>query len=161
MTQAVSWRLLLGTAALAVLVGLPAVSASALDTQAFDLPAGTYVQSIAQGPNGKLWFTAQRPGALGELDPKTGAVRLIPIGDKATPIIVAVGKDGNPYMTDMGQNAIVRVDAKTNEVKRFPVPQDRGAIAVNSWCSTATVSCGSRGAVRPTPMAASMSTPAK
>ncbi len=118
---------LLGAAWLAL-----ATPARAQETKVYELPPGTFVQNVAQAPDGKLWLAAQRPGALGVLDPKTGQTRFVPLGEKAAPIIVAVGKDGNAYLTDLGQNAIVRVDAKTDAVKIFPVPQDGGQAAVNS-----------------------------
>jgi len=46
---------------------------------------------------------------------------------------VQVGKDGSAWITDTGQNAIVRVNAKTEEVKVFPVPQDLGFPNIGSF----------------------------
>ena len=35
-----------------------------------------------------------------------------------------VGPDGNAWLTEGGQNAIARVDAKTKAVKLFPLPKE-------------------------------------
>jgi len=45
---------------------------------------------------------------------------------------VIVGPDGAPWITDSGLNAIVRVDPKTREVKRFPLPASRGYANLNT-----------------------------
>jgi virginiamycin B lyase len=37
---------------------------------------------------------------------------------------VILDKDGSAWFTDGGQNAIVRVDAKTLAVKAWPLPKD-------------------------------------
>src|SRR5688572_32765438 len=47
----------------------PPTAASA-QTQLFQLPEGTRVHDVAPAPDGKIWYTAQRGGALGILDPK-------------------------------------------------------------------------------------------
>jgi virginiamycin B lyase len=45
---------------------------------------------------------------------------------------VIVGPDGVPWITDSGLNAIVRVDPATFEVKRFPLPAERGYANLNT-----------------------------
>jgi virginiamycin B lyase len=68
-----------------------------------------------------VWYTAQHQGALGRLDPETGKTEHIPLGEGSAPHGVIVGPDGAPWVTDSGLNAIVRVDPKTRQVKRFPL----------------------------------------
>ena len=68
-------------------------------------------------PGGPVYYTAQRTGKLGILDPKTGKVEEIPLGPRSAPHGVIVGPDGAPWITDGGQNAIVRVDPKTRAVQ--------------------------------------------
>lgn len=104
---------------LAILVLLPAASPAEIVRQSYALPAGGgSPHDVAVGPDGMVWYTAQRNGALGRLDPATGKVDLIPLGAGAAPHGVIIGRDGAPWVTEGGTNAIVRVDAKTREVTR-------------------------------------------
>jgi virginiamycin B lyase len=80
-----------------------------------------------------VWFTAQAGGYLGWLNPATGEIRQIPLGQRSAPHGVIVGPDGAPWITDGGQNAIVRVDPQTSAVQVFPLP-----IARNANLNTAT-----------------------
>ncbi len=43
-----------------------------------------------------------------------------------------VGPDGAPWITDGGQNAIVRVDPATEEVQRFPLPEGNDYANLNT-----------------------------
>jgi len=45
---------------------------------------------------------------------------------------VIVGPDGAPWITDGGQNAIVRVDPVTRQVRKFPLPADAGYSNLNT-----------------------------
>ena len=81
-----------------------------------------------------MYFTAQRTGKLGILDAKTGKIEEVPLGQGSAPHGVIVGPDGAPWITDSGQNAIVRVDPKTREVRRWSLPED----AANANLNTAT-----------------------
>ena len=65
---------------------------------------------VAPAPDGKVWYSAQRNGALGILDPATGQSREVKLGPKSSPHGVIQGPDGAAWLTDGGQNAIVRVD---------------------------------------------------
>jgi virginiamycin B lyase len=56
-------------------------------------------------PDGGIWYTAQRKGALGYLDPSYGKTELIPLGEGSAPHGVIVGPDGAPWITDGGLNA--------------------------------------------------------
>ena len=47
------------------------------------------------------------------------------LGKNSAPHGVIVGPDGAPWFTDGGQNAIVRVDPATKEVKVWPLPPER------------------------------------
>jgi len=87
----------------------------------FKVGAGQGPHDVAPAVDGGVWYTAQRTGELGYLDPKTGAYRMIKLGNGSAPHGVIVGPDGDPWITDGGLNAIVRVDAKTNEVTRYPL----------------------------------------
>ena len=120
----------------AALAALPAtVRAQAeVERQAFPVPAGAGPHDVAPAPEpgGVVWYTAQGQGALGRLDPATGEVRQIPLGEGSAPHGVIVGPDGAPWITDGGLNAIVRVDPRTEEVTRYPLPDGQGYANLNT-----------------------------
>jgi virginiamycin B lyase len=79
-----------------------------------------------------VWYTAQRSGALGWLDPETGEVREVGLGRGSAPHGVIVGPDGAPWITDGGLNAIVRVDPGTSEVTTYPLPASAARANLNT-----------------------------
>ncbi|MGZ8348433.1 MAG: Vgb family protein [Allosphingosinicella sp.] len=90
----------------------------------FDLPPGSRPHDVAPAPDGCIWYTGQRRGTLGILDPGNGAVREVPLGDGAAPHGVIQGPDGAAWITDGGLNAIVRVDPRTDAVKVWRLPAE-------------------------------------
>jgi len=99
-----------------------AAAAAAQSVRYYDLPSRSGPHDVAPAPDGTVWYTAQRTGRLGRLDPRTGKVDEIPLGRLSAPHGVIVGPDGAAWVTDGGQNAIVRVDPATRAVKVFPLP---------------------------------------
>jgi virginiamycin B lyase len=110
----------------------PSVSADGLSVRAYAVPDGAAPHDVAPAVDGGVWFTAQRAGYLGHLDPDTGAVRRVPLGDGSAPHGVIAGPDGAAWVTDGGLNAIVRVDPRSGAVRRFPLPADRPAANLNT-----------------------------
>jgi virginiamycin B lyase len=108
-------------------------AAGAQTVRYFPVPDGDGPHDVAPAPDGTVWYTAQRAGALGRLDPTTGKVEHIALGRRSAPHGVVVGPDGAAWVTDSGLNAIVRVDPGTRGVKRFALPE----IASNSNLNTA------------------------
>jgi virginiamycin B lyase len=92
----------------------------------FEVVPGGHPHDVAAAPaaGGPVYYTAQRTGKLGILDPKTGKVEEIPLGPNSAPHGVIVGPDGAPWITDSGQNAIVRVDPATRVVRTWSLPGD-------------------------------------
>src|SRR5688572_1238929 len=84
------------------------------NVRVFDVPPGSRPHDVAPAPDGKIWYTGQRRGTLGILDPATGAVREVPLGEGSAPHGVIQGPDGAAWITDGGLNAIVRVDPRTD-----------------------------------------------
>ena len=103
-----------------------------LELVAYPVPAGSRPHDVAPAADGGVWYTAQRVGELGWLDPASGETRHIPLGAGSAPHGVIVGPDGDPWITDGGLNAIVRVDAATDEVEVFPLPADRPGANLNT-----------------------------
>jgi virginiamycin B lyase len=98
----------------------------------FPVPAGAGAHDVFPAADGTVWFTAQRAGKLGRLDPRTGKSELIALGPGAAPHGVIVGPDGAAWVTEGGQNAIARVDPATLGVRLFPLPEDRGNANLNT-----------------------------
>lgn len=91
--------------------------------QEYDVPAGSHPHDVAPAPDGTVWYTAQRRGEMGRLDPETGETHHISLGRGSSPHGVIIGPDDDAaWITDGGLNAIVRVDAETEEVTVFPLP---------------------------------------
>jgi virginiamycin B lyase len=124
-------RRLVLTTLLALLLG--ATARADVAVQAFALPAGGgYPHDVAVDADGMVWYTAQRSGQLGRLDPASGKVDFVSLGRGSSPHGVIIGPDGAPWVTDSGLNAIVRVDPRTREVKTWPLPEARGYVNLNT-----------------------------
>ena len=123
-----------------VIVALPA--GAEVTSRVYPLPrGGGGPHDVAVGRDGIVWYTAQRDGKLGRLDPATGKVELVPLGDGAAPHGVIIGPDGAPWVTEGGTNSIVRIDPQTREVKRWPLPESR------RWANLNTATFDKRGRV--------------
>ena len=116
------WMILAAVVAVSTAAG-PAHAKVAM--RIFPVLAGTGAHDVYPAADGTVWFTAQSAGKLGRLDPGTGKSDLIALGSDAAPHGVIVGPDGAAWVIEGGQNAIVRVDAATREVKLFPLPEER------------------------------------
>jgi virginiamycin B lyase len=117
---------------LAAAFALFGVSASAGQRQVFEVPRGAHPHDVAPAPDGKVWYTAQHQGALGILDPETGDVRQVPLGEGSRPHGVVQGPDGAAWITDSGQNAVVRFDPKTEKVTVWKLPGESGNANLNT-----------------------------
>ena len=98
----------------------------------FKIGSGQGPHDVAPAADGGVWYTAQRSGELGWLDPDSGEYDMTKLGTGSAPHGVIVGPDGNPWVTDGGLNAIVKVDAKTKAVTRFALPAGRGNANLNT-----------------------------
>lgn len=122
--------------ALILCVFAPPGYASALPAAAtyFDVKPGSHPHDVAATPlaDGPVYFTAQSTGKLGILDPKTGRVEEIALGPGSAPHGVIVGPDGAAWITDGGQNAILRYDPQSRAVRRWPLPADAADANLNT-----------------------------
>jgi virginiamycin B lyase len=100
--------------------------------QEYPVPTGSGPHDVAPARDGGVWYTAQRSGELGHLDPATGRTRHVKLGDRSAPHGVIVGPDGAPWITDGGLNAIVRVDPATSRVQVFALPANRPRANLNT-----------------------------
>jgi virginiamycin B lyase len=99
----------------------------------YPVPSGHGIHDVwaDPSPDGPVYFSAQGSGHLGILDPKSGKVEFVALGRGSSPHGVTMGPDG-VYLTDGGQNAIVRVDPKTRAVKVWKLPEDSGYTNLNT-----------------------------
>ncbi|MBT5413081.1 MAG: lyase [Rhodospirillaceae bacterium] len=103
--------------------------------ESFAVPDGARPHDVAPtpgGPDGSVWYTAQRQGALGRLDPKTGETVQIPLGEDSKPHGVIVGPDGFAWVTDSGLNAIVSVHPDSLAVTVYPLPEGSASANLNT-----------------------------
>jgi virginiamycin B lyase len=100
----------------------------------FDVSRGAHPHDVAATPlaGGPVYYTAQSSGKLGVLDPKSGRFEEFNLGAHSAPHGVIVGPDGAAWITDGGQNAIVRFDPKTRQVKAWPLPREAGYANLNT-----------------------------
>ena len=113
--------------ALAILLAVAGVTtARAALVEVLELPDGAAPYSVAPQTFGRVWYTSQGSGALGIIDPATGEVDEIGIGENSVPKTVLEGPDGAAWIVDSGLNAVVRVDPSLEEVKAWPLPEGRG-----------------------------------
>jgi len=105
-----------------------------VSVQEYTVPRGHGIHDVwaDAAPNGPVWISAQGSGHLGILDPKTGKVDFVALGSSSSPHGVVAAADGSPWLADGGQNAMVRVDARTRAVKVFKLPEDSGYTNLNT-----------------------------
>ncbi len=107
--------------AFALLAILSCGTVSAADVTYYPVPTGTAPSDVAPATDGRVWFTAQRQGCVGLLDPMTGQSQLIPLGVGASPRALVVDQDGAAWISDPGLDALVRVDPTDLSVRSFPL----------------------------------------
>jgi virginiamycin B lyase len=87
-------------------------------------PRRTGIHDVAPASDRGVWFSAQGSGDLGYFDPATGRTELIPLGPDSSPHGVIQGPDKAAWITDGGQQAIVRVGWPDRAIRVFPLPED-------------------------------------
>ncbi|WP_427912753.1 virginiamycin B lyase family protein [Ramlibacter sp. MMS24-I3-19] len=140
MSQPLRRDLLQAGALLPFVAGLPAIAApagasDAPRVQSWKLATrrAVGIHDVSPAPDHGIWFTAQGSGHLGWFDPATGRTDLIPLGNASSPHGVIVGPDRAAWITDGGQNAIVRVGWPDRHVRVYRLPQ--GAFANLNTCA--------------------------
>jgi virginiamycin B lyase len=118
----------------AALLCAVAMGASAQSPSYFPVTRGAHPHDVAASPRagGPVYYTAQASGKLGVLDPASGKYEEIALGERSAPHGVIVGPDDAAWITDGGQNAIVRVDPKTREIRRWPLPDSAAGANLNT-----------------------------
>lgn len=113
-------------------IALPVHAQPKTQSWPLNTPRRAGIHDVAPAPDGGVWFTAQASGHLGWFDPKTGKSELIALGRGSEPHAVAQAPDKSAWITDGGQNAIVRVAWPSREVKVFPLPANAPSADLNT-----------------------------
>lgn len=114
--------LLRAGALLPAAAALPAHSAGKMQSWKLATRRPTGIHDIAPVPDGGVWFSAQASGHLGWFEPSTGRTDLVALGNNSSPHGVIQGPDHAAWLTDGGQNAIVRVSWPDRKVTVYPLP---------------------------------------
>lgn len=110
-----------------------------LAVEVYPVPAGHAPHDVAPAADGGgVWYTAQRAGALGLLDPATGEVETVPLGEGSSPHGVVVGPDGAAWVTDSGLNAVVRVDAASRALTGWPLTRPNANLNTGAFGADGT-----------------------
>jgi len=117
-----------------LVLGFPLCGNAQVRIQEYAVAPGHRVHDVwaDRAPGGPVWISAQGSGQLGILDPKSGKIDFVPLGPGSSPHGVVAAEDGAPWLTDGGQNAIVRVDPKTRGVKLWKLPEGTGYTNLNT-----------------------------
>lgn len=104
---------------------MPAWSQPKTGLQGWPLNAArrTGIHDVAPAPDNGVWYTAQASGHLGYFDPATAKNELIDLGSGSKPHGVIQGPDKAAWITDSGQQAIVRVGWPDRQVRKFALPE--------------------------------------
>lgn len=119
---------------IAVVLGVPAVAGAQVEIREYPLPPKLYAHDVwaDPAPDGPVYISFQRSGFLGILDPKTGKVDTVALGQDSAPHGVIQDRAGDLWLTDGGQNAIVRVNGRSREVTKWHLPAARGYVNLNT-----------------------------
>jgi virginiamycin B lyase len=90
------------------------------------------IHDVAPAPDGGVWFTAQASGHLGYFNPSSGASEVIALGMNSAPHGVIQGPDKAAWITDGGQQAIVRVSWPDRAITKFPLPEGTAYANLNT-----------------------------
>lgn len=117
-----------------LLLIVPLCGIAQVKVQEYPVPPGHRVHDVwaDPAPGGPVWISAQGSGHLGILDPSSGKIAFVPLGPGSSPHGVIAAADGAPWLTDGGQNAIVRVDPRTRAVKVWKLPEGAGYANLNT-----------------------------
>ncbi len=115
-------RIAAAVVAAPALLRTAAASEGAFRVRYFPVPDAQRSRDVTACSDGvTMWFNCQGNGKLGRLDPRDGSYKLTDLGAGSAPHGVIVGPDGAAWVTDGGQNAIVRVD-NDHKVTVFKLP---------------------------------------
>lgn len=107
----------------------PAAARLDVSIREWDLPSpGSFPHDPAVGPDGTLWYTAQKANRIGRLEPMTGQFTeyALPTPDSG-PHGLAADRHGNIWYTGNYAGLIGKLDVKTGQVTEYRMPDPRAS----------------------------------
>jgi virginiamycin B lyase len=104
-------------------------------TRAFkewDLPSGAHPHGLVVAPDGIVFYTGNRNGTIGELDPGTGRIRShkTPSGGGG-PHTIVLDATGTLRFTKQSGGKLGRLDRATGKITEYPMPGGPYGLAVD------------------------------
>jgi virginiamycin B lyase len=111
---------------------LASINPDTMEITEYGLPEGTRPRRLDITPDGLIYYTDNRRGYLGRLDPATGKVEEWPSpgGTQSAPYGIATTSDGMVWYSESGvsPNTIVRFDPRTRSFTTWPIPSGGGVV---------------------------------
>lgn len=94
----------------------------------YQLAPGTNPHSCLVDAHGNVWYTGNRNGTLGKIDPTTGAITVYKVPDESVrdPHTMVFDRNGNVWFTAQQSNAIGFFDVKTEKFRIVKPPVAEG-----------------------------------
>jgi virginiamycin B lyase len=101
----------------------------------YELDPGTNPHNCIVDAQGMVWYSGNRNGTIGKLDPKTGGLTRYPIPDSTVrdPHTMIFDKQGNIWFTAQQSNAIGHLDVKTGKFRIVKPPLPEGRRSTNPY----------------------------
>lgn len=98
------------------------------------LPSGHAPGQLAVEPSagGGVWFTLPKLSAIGRLDPPTGDIRIIALGQGAKPRTITRLDSGRLIVMDGGLDVAHEIEPDTGSIVRHMLPGDIGPLEIAS-----------------------------
>jgi virginiamycin B lyase len=98
----------------------------------WDLPAGTNPHGLVVAPDGHVFYTGNRNGTIGELDPGTGSIRSYktPSGG-GSPHTIVLDAAGALWFTGQSGGYVARLDRPSGRITEYPMPGGPYGLAID------------------------------
>ena len=101
----------------------------------YELDPGTNPHNCIVDSRGRVWFSGNRNGMIGRLDPITGTITRYPIPDSTVkdPHTMVFDRDGNIWFTAQQSNAVGHLNVTTGKFRIVKPPLPEGKRSTNPY----------------------------
>lgn len=94
------------------------------DFKKFELDPGTQPHTCIVDARGYVWYSGNRNGTIGRIDPATGEITRYPVPDSTVrdPHTMVFDPKGNIWFTAQGSNAVGHLDVTTGKFRIVKIP---------------------------------------